>query len=345
VRRLTIVFFALAVGGCSSDDGGRGAGGGDPVPAEPECEADGDCDEDPDRPWCFNGSCAQCRSPHHCFSIPGTTCVAGACVAADAGGGAGGEDAGGADAGGAPPVACVPVDQRPYEEPDGEEQVWPSAECTPVCTGHDICMDPGLCQSKCEASLPCAGDAMRRLKLPTGVEFDIDAYEASLPDADESQDGCSKYGRPCSHRNAMPWTAITWQDAQEACMRVGKRLCTLDEWLAACRGECNFDFPYGDDFIPGACNDGTPEGRRGLGPAGKREECSTPEWVYDLIGNLREWTGTEVEPGKYAVVGGSAKDSSHLLLGCSKEPGRFIADGAASKPDLIGFRCCKSVAR
>ena len=328
---------ALALGACSSDGGGQRA---EPEPEAPECAADGDCTEDPDRPWCRDGQCAQCRSPHHCASLPGTTCLGGECVAVDAGGG-GGADAG--DSGGAPPVSCLPVESRPYDEPEGEVQEWPVADCPRACTGHDMCMPPGLCQSRCEAPLPCAGDSMRRLKLPNGGEFDIDAYEASRPDADEYDGGCARYGRVCSHRDAIPWSGASWEEAADACMKVGKRLCTLDEWVAACRGACNFDFPYGEDFIPGACNDGTPEGRRGLEPAGKNVECSTPEWDYDLVGNLREWTGSEVEPGKYAVVGGSSKDTSHLLLGCSKEPGRYIADAADARPELVGFRCCKSV--
>ncbi|NOY25006.1 MAG: hypothetical protein GXP62_03950, partial [Oligoflexia bacterium] len=35
----------------------------------------------------------------------------------------------------------------------------------------------------------------------------------------------------------------------------GQRLCTDDEWTAACEGPQGYAYPYGDTSVPGRCND------------------------------------------------------------------------------------------
>lgn len=35
---------------------------------------------------------------------------------------------------------------------------------------------------------------------------------------------------------------------------VVQRLCTAAEWTAACRGPEHFVYPYGNVYVPGACN-------------------------------------------------------------------------------------------
>ncbi|HEY4121564.1 MAG TPA: hypothetical protein VGM56_27050, partial [Byssovorax sp.] len=42
--------------------------------------------------------------------------------------------------------------------------------------------------------------------------------------------------------------------AERACAAAGKRLCSLDEFVLACRGEEDTLFPYGDDYRDGVCN-------------------------------------------------------------------------------------------
>jgi len=270
-----------------------------------------------------------------------------ACVVT--GGGDAGLDGGAEDTGQPFQPFCGPVEERPYPEPDDRREVtWGQGTCSPPCTGHNVCYE-GLCKSRCEMSLACPagapgddGGAVRLQELPDGTPFSIGAYEASLPDADEWQEGCNRYGRACSQPMAMPRYEVTWDQAQDACTRAGMRLCTLEEWHAACRGACDFDYPYGNDYTGGACNDlAAAIGDRG--PTGKREECSTPEWIYDLVGNLREWTSTEIEPGKYAVVGGTFSTASHLQLGCSMDPGRLDAFAPSTRKTDLGFRCCRSV--
>jgi hypothetical protein len=114
---------------------------------------------------------------------------------------------------------------------------------------------------------------------------------------------------------AIPQAYISQIQAGTACANAGKRLCRDDEWIAACRGAKNTQFPYGNDEKRGTCNDHRdphpavqyleahdlsvftklehpcinqiPDS---LFPTGSKKECSTPEGVYDIVGNLHEWT-------------------------------------------------------
>jgi formylglycine-generating enzyme required for sulfatase activity len=109
--------------------------------------------------------------------------------------------------------------------------------------------------------------------------------------------------------------------AREACENAGKRLCTRDEWVHACRGAANRPFPYGDDYKPFACNvfrSTHPSGalhddvtRGHLDPrlnlvvdkqgpllrlTGATKTCKS-EWgrdaLFDMVGNLDEWIDDE----------------------------------------------------
>jgi sulfatase modifying factor 1 len=56
----------------------------------------------------------------------------------------------------------------------------------------------------------------------------------------------------------FPQGYISQVQATAACKAAGKRLCTLEEWTAACRGRPSQDFiyPYGDAYDKTACNEG-----------------------------------------------------------------------------------------
>jgi sulfatase modifying factor 1 len=58
-------------------------------------------------------------------------------------------------------------------------------------------------------------------------------------------------------RGIPPQGYISAVQAAAACEGSGKRLCTYDEWVSACRGRPDHDstYPYGDTYEPGACNE------------------------------------------------------------------------------------------
>jgi hypothetical protein len=58
-------------------------------------------------------------------------------------------------------------------------------------------------------------------------------YEASRPDATAAGQGTDA-GWACSRPGALPWTNVTWPQAQDACEAIGARLCTEAEWEYTC---------------------------------------------------------------------------------------------------------------
>ncbi|MEK6543187.1 MAG: hypothetical protein AABZ44_01950, partial [Elusimicrobiota bacterium] len=127
--------------------------------------------------------------------------------------------------------------------------------------------------------------------------------------------------------------------AEAACVNAGKRLCSDDEWLRACRGPYRAQFPYswpkdprdrktaitrypkGSDKSDPPCNEMIPfwvpkkycqfdpkpslcvdPTARMMEPcatqiplptvaaAGSFARCVSPDGVYDLVGNVHEWT-------------------------------------------------------
>ncbi|WP_437986875.1 hypothetical protein [Sorangium sp. So ce117] len=60
--------------------------------------------------------------------------------------------------------------------------------------------------------------------------------------------------RAVSRRGVLPQGYTTGAQAELACRNAGKRLCSLDEWRTACRGERDEQFPYGPTYADGRCN-------------------------------------------------------------------------------------------
>ncbi len=117
--------------------------------------------------------------------------------------------------------------------------------------------------------------------------------------------------------DTIPAGYLRRSDAETACENAGKRLCSREEWVRACRGERNTRFPYGDTYHERACNvhrahhpaallhgDSSRyhnDPRLGLAadddgpllrPTGATPTCVSrwgEDGVYDMVGNLDEW--------------------------------------------------------
>jgi hypothetical protein len=131
-----------------------------------------------------------------------------------------------------------------------------------------------------------------------------------------------------SRAGARPNGYVEGLEAQTACANAGKRLCTAGEFRTACRGERDRKFPYGADYVAGACNverDDHPalvlHGNASFGhldprldrvvghdgplvhETGATHSCASAwgaDAVYDMVGNLDEW----VDDGAGAFAGG-----------------------------------------
>jgi hypothetical protein len=139
----------------------------------------------------------------------------------------------------------------------------------------------------------------------------------------------NKFGR-------RPRSNVSIYQAADSCFTVEKRLCTTDEWSLACGGIYNWKYPYGDVYEPEACvtKDTAPF------PSGSRVECRGYFNVYDMSGNLAEWTDTRSKTNSYFynVMGGfwqSGPQSSCFEPRYSYYP--------QNKHNPVGFRCCKEV--
>lgn len=194
---------------------------------------------------------------------------------------------------------------------------------------------------------------------------DVHARAFPLPHLPFWQRGAKLQHLAATRRGVQPSGYVTGLVAESACLAVGKRLCTADEFMTACRGEDDTLYPYGDDYIDGACNvfrEGHPaavlHGNASIGHldprlnrvtlAGQpllRKTGATPRcrsrWggdaVYDLVGNVDEWVD---EGGGGAFAGGFYSRSTRA--GCealiTAHPRQYLDYST-------GVRCCRDAAR
>lgn len=167
-----------------------------------------------------------------------------------------------------------------------------------------------------------------------------------------------------SQRGRVPQAHISRNEAELACYMAGKRLCTDDEWKTACKGKKPTVYPYGKQYKKGYCNDagksafnlyyGPPgsEAPRSaytwenmndprlnqmkgtLAPAGYFSKCRNSFKVYDIVGNLHEWTSAP--SGTFR--GGYYLDTQQHGDGCDYVT---TAHNAKYHDYSTGFRCCK----
>jgi len=181
----------------------------------------------------------------------------------------------------------------------------------------------------------------------SGMDFYIYRYEASRPDAAPGAEGV-RVGRACSRPGVMPWGGVSYPVALAMCAATDKRLCTAEEYQAACAGAAGWVYPYGDSFEADACNaepmDGIPGGGDDdlLLPTGDvmLAACVSDDGVRDLSGNLKEWTNDlRGSTGGWPIVvlRGGAYDTPALGATCAFDQSRLPANAVV---DTVGFRCC-----
>jgi formylglycine-generating enzyme required for sulfatase activity len=157
----------------------------------------------------------------------------------------------------------------------------------------------------------------------------------------------------------LPRVMVTWFEARKLCQGQGKRLCDDTEWTLACEGPERLPYPYGWSRDDTLCNidrtfiafnakrlfSGDPAVAAAelarlsqREPIGQRLTCVSPYGVYDLTGNVDEWTNHVTGngyPHKSAFKGG------HWVRGIRN---RCRPKASSHGPEFAfyaeGFRCC-----
>lgn len=146
-----------------------------------------------------------------------------------------------------------------------------------------------------------------------------------------------------------PVALVSYDDAEAYCKWVGKRLPGEDEWEKSCRGDDERRWPWGNTFEVSKANVRELDLRRSS-PVGGFPTDVSPYGVYDMAGNVREWTSSwyQAYPGSklkremfgesYKVIRGGSW--LHMSTPESRCAGRGLALPEVSHRSL-GFRCAR----
>jgi formylglycine-generating enzyme required for sulfatase activity/energy-coupling factor transporter ATP-binding protein EcfA2 len=171
---------------------------------------------------------------------------------------------------------------------------------------------------------------------------------------------CVDFG-PCSPPNELPseflneekenWpvTHVTAVQAMQFCQWIGRTLPTDIQWERAARGENGRVWPWEGDEppTPNHANINFGNNPEDVQEVGLTTKGATPEGVYDLVGNVLEWTRSPYDPNEPEWAGLpddptrilSARGGSYLFSFNEGDISLRTQISATTSHSFVGFRC------
>jgi len=154
-----------------------------------------------------------------------------------------------------------------------------------------------------------------------------------------------------------PVVNVTLFHANSYCQWLGQRLPTQFEWERAARGPDVYDWPWGNDSEPREettnmpWNEHVPSGSL---PVDSNPRGKSPEGIYNLVGNVSEWTTSIIpdtyDPTRYWNGDPETYDGSNVYAEVGggwehniEDLALYIADRGTSARNDLGFRCAADV--
>jgi eukaryotic-like serine/threonine-protein kinase len=252
-----------------------------------------------------------------------------------------------------PPLLAAPTHPTPPPPPPPPTPVAPPFATmgqptppSPVVSGMATpAIEPTRSAAPVEAPLS-SGECPAGMTFVPGGTFEMGSSgEDPLAGFGELPAGAVRVAAFCidtyefpNEAGALPLVSVTWEMARSFCEKRGRRLCSEAEWERACKGPVNARFPFGNGANDSICNVSRPGRASARRPSGSFPGCRSDFGVFDLAGNVAEWTQTAWSgdvPDK--VIKGGASDQNVSAGRCAARAN----EPAQSRQSNLGFRCCK----
>ncbi len=181
-------------------------------------------------------------------------------------------------------------------------------------------------------------DSLNRQAPAVRVEYVVERNPGAckgnaMPFAAGGKTVCmDRYEWPDSE-GAVPRAFVSQKEAEDSCKSVGKRLCTEAEWRGGCQGPDKETYPYGARYNENHC----PAKEAAASRSGRFPVCRSYYGLYDMTGNLWEWTATPAPDADFFMVAGGNWTAGNEAT-CSYAKYSFYP---SVRYPFVGFRCCQ----